>query len=210
MFHGRRVILDLRGGAVTSVPINRPTERFVSAVHLACDWHDDQARKGTTVPYVSHLLGVASLVMEHGGTEDQAIAGLLHDAVEDAGGLEAAERIREMFGDGVADIVLGCSDATDPSNKGPWRERKTAYIAHLAEASPEVMLVSLCDKLHNARALAVDDDTHGDTLWGRFNAPKDEIGWYYRSLLDTFATQADALPASLLREFGRTIDRIWT
>lgn len=179
------------------------------ALALACDWHDDQPRKGTTIPYVSHLLGVASLVMEHGGTEDQAIAGLLHDAVEDAGGEAAAEQIRREFGATVADIVLGCSDATDPAAKPPWRQRKEAYIAHVTMASPEVMLVSLCDKLHNARALAVDADSFGDALWRRFNAPKDDIGWYYRSLLEAFETQADHLPAALLRELRVTIDRIW-
>lgn len=179
------------------------------AVALACEWHRDQSRKGTTSPYVSHLLGVASLVMEHGGTEDQAIAGVLHDAVEDAGGDDAAEVIRVEFGDAVADIVLECSDTREPDNKAPWEERKLAYIAHLSEASADVMLVSLCDKLHNARSLAVDLDEHGEALWGRFNAPPDRIGWYYRSLLETFSSKRAELPPALLAELHVTIDRIW-
>jgi (p)ppGpp synthase/HD superfamily hydrolase len=201
-------------------PLNPPTERFVRAVGRACEWHTGQARKHTTVPYVSHLLGVASLVMEHGGTEDQCIAGLLHDAVEDTGGLARADDIRREFGDVVADIVLGCSDSTDPDHKAPWRQRKEAYLAHLELCSNQVLLVSLCDKLHNARAIAVDDASPGDKLWDRFNASKDDIGWYYRSLLKSFKNSSDGedaadaadvppLPAALLREFEQTIARIW-
>ncbi len=122
--------------------------------------HARQKRKGTETPYVSHLLGVASLVLEHGGDEEQAIAALLHDAVEDQGAHQEPV-IRERFGDRVADIVLGCTDA-DTLPKPPWRERKERYIEHLEHASSDVLLVSCADKVHNARAIVTDLKTHGD------------------------------------------------
>ena len=125
-------------------PMNVPTDRYVAAVGLARDLHADQARKGTTIPYLSHLLGVSSLIMEHGGHEDLAIAGLLHDAIEDAGGVATEDLIREQFGESVANIVRACSD-TDVIPKPPWLDRKQGYLDHLQDASTDVLLVSLAD-----------------------------------------------------------------
>ena len=159
--------------------------RFDDALVFASDLHREQRRKSTDVPYVSHLLGVASLVLEDGGSEDEAIAALLHDAVEDQGGAPTLERVRQRFGDEVARIVAACSD-TDQDPKPPWRARKEAYLAHLEEADESVLRVSLADKLHNARAIARDLRTHGEPVWQRFSAGHEEQLWYYRALLDVF------------------------
>ena len=180
------------------------SDRFDQALLLASDLHREQQRKGSGVPYLSHLLGVASLVLEHGGDEDEAIGALLHDAVEDQGGLPTLARIRDRFGERVADIVAGCTDAhTDP--KPPWRERKEAYLAHIRTASPSVRLVSNADKLHNARAILNDYREIGDALWERFNTGVEELLWYYRSLADIFlATNGNALA----RELDRVVREI--
>lgn len=156
--------------------------RFAQALVYATEVHAPQRRKGTDVPYVAHLLAVASLVLEDGGDEDEAIAALLHDTIEDHGVTHA--QLAERFGSKVADIVQACSD-TDVLPKPPWRARKEAYIAHLAEAPPEVVRVSLADKLHNARSLLFDYRLMGEELWLRFNPEADQL-WYYRSLLDVF------------------------
>lgn len=187
-------------------PINTPTQRFADAVALATRLHADQARKGTDITYVSHLLGVASLVLEHGGSEDQAIAGLLHDSVEDAGGAETAEMVRREFGDLVADIVLACSD-TDQDPKPPWDERKRAYLDHLISVDERVLIVSLADKVHNSRSLATDEATHGDVLWERFNATREQSCWYYSSLRDVFEARLGRTP--LVLELDHAIQRIW-
>lgn len=159
------------------------TERFNHALLLASELHASQLRKGSNVPYISHLLAVASLVIEHGGDEDESIAGLLHDAVEDCGGLPTLERIRGQFGETVADIIMGCTDAyTTP--KPPWRERKEAYIAHLNDANLSVLLVSSADKLHNARSILSDYREIGDELWSRFTASKEQTLWYYQSVTE--------------------------
>ena len=140
-------------------------KRLAEAVAFALEAHAQQMRKGTDTPYVSHLLGVASLVLEHGVDEEQAMAAMLHDAVEDLGAdLEPA--IREQFGARVADIVLGCTDA-DTLPKPPWRARKKNYIRHLEHAAPDVLLVSCADKVHNARAICTDVRTHGPDVFGR-------------------------------------------
>src|ERR1051325_12202408 len=128
------------------------TSRFEDALSFAARLHSGQLRKGTAIPYVSHLLAVASVALEHGADEDEAIAALLHDAVEDQGGAPTREEIRRRFGDRVVEIVDGCTDA-ETVPKPPWRERKERYIAHVAEASPSVRLVSASDKLHNARSI---------------------------------------------------------
>jgi (p)ppGpp synthase/HD superfamily hydrolase len=159
--------------------------RFDAALVLSTELHRAQQRKSTEIPYVSHVLGVASLVLEDGGSEDEAIAALLHDAVEDQGGAPTLELIRQRFGDAVAEIVAGCSD-TDQQPKPPWRARKEAYLAHLEDADEAVLRVSLGDKLHNARAIARDLRTHGDSVWTRFNSGRDEQLWYYHSLLEVF------------------------
>lgn len=187
-------------------PINTPTQRFADAVALAATLHADQVRKGTEITYLSHLLGVASLVLEHGGSEDQAIAALLHDAVEDAGGADTAELIRRDYGDLVADIVIACSD-TDQHPKPPWQARKQAYLDHLMSVDERVLLVSLADKVHNCRSLATDEVTHGDVLWERFNATRAQSCWYYTSLREVFEARMGRTP--LVLELDHAIGRIW-
>jgi (p)ppGpp synthase/HD superfamily hydrolase len=187
-------------------PINTPTQRFADAVVLAATLHADQVRKGTEITYLSHLLGVASLVLEHGGSEDQAIAALLHDAVEDAGGADTAELIRRDYGDLVADIVIACSD-TDQHPKPPWQARKQAYLDHLMSVDERVLLVSLADKVHNCRSLATDEVTHGDVLWERFNATRAQSCWYYTSLREVFEARMGRTP--LVLELDHAIGRIW-
>jgi GTP pyrophosphokinase len=178
--------------------------RFTEALAYATDVHRGQLRKGTATPYVSHLLAVCSLVLEDGGSEDEAIAALLHDAVEDAGGQERLADIRKRFGDGVADIVWGCSD-TDQSPKPPWRERKRRYIEHVRTASASIRRVSCADKLHNAWATLRDYRVHGETLWERFNASGDETLWYYRELIAAFR---EAGETGLVDELARVVDEL--
>lgn len=163
------------------------TPRYADAVAYASSLHAEQARKSTTIPYISHLLGVSSLVLEAGGDEDMAIAGLLHDGPEDQGGKETLDHIRERFGDRVANIVEGCSDslAENPEQKTRWRKRKEEYISHLEEADDDTLTVSLADKLHNARAIVSDLLITGSKTWERFNdqtSPTD-ILWYYSQIL---------------------------
>jgi len=187
------------------------SERFDRALLLATEHHRRQLRKGTTIPYVSHLLGVASLVLEMGGDETEAIGALLHDAVEDGGGPPMLERIRVEFGDDVARIVDANSDA-DTEPKPPWLQRKQDYIATIAHKAPDELRVSLADKLHNARAILLDYRTHGDDLWSRFRMGAGRaIRWYYRELYEAFDARRDALgPSAIpaLEELGRTIDEI--
>ena len=178
--------------------------RFEEALIYAVHVHDGQLRKSTTIPYVSHLMGAASLALEHGGDEDEAIAALLHDAVEDQGGLPRLDAIRNRFGDRVADIVDGCSDA-HTSPKPPWRKRKEDYLAHLTEASYSIRLVSGSDKLHNARAILADLREHGDDVWRRFNAKKPDQIWYYTSLVAAFDNGG---PESIARELRHTVGEI--
>ncbi len=159
--------------------------RFVDALAYATEVHAGQSRKGTTVPYVAHVLGVCALVLEDGGGEDEAIAALLHDAVEDGGGLPVLEEIRRRFGERVAEIVWACSD-TDESPKPPWKERKTRYIDHVRVAGADARRVSCADKLHNARSILRDYRLEGERLWDRFNAPPEEQLWYYRALVQAF------------------------
>jgi (p)ppGpp synthase/HD superfamily hydrolase len=164
------------------------TDRFDRAVLFAIDLHRSQLRKGTKIPYVTHLFAVCSLVLEDGGTEDEAIAALLHDGPEDQGGAAVLEAIRERFGPTVAQMVEGLSDAMPAPGeaKAPWRSRKEAYLRHLADASESVLRISLADKLHNARSILVDVETDGEAVWSRFNAGRDEQAWYYGQLLAIF------------------------
>jgi (p)ppGpp synthase/HD superfamily hydrolase len=155
--------------------------RFEAALQFASQLHSRQTRKGTPIPYISHLLSVAALVIEDGGDEDEAIAGLLHDAIEDQGGLETRDEIRRRFGDRVATIVEGCTDAfTTP--KPPWRARKEQHIAHLRAAPAEVLRVSAADKLHNARSILAELVRTGDAVWSRFRGGKEGTLWYYRTM----------------------------
>jgi GTP pyrophosphokinase len=179
--------------------------RFDTALVYAHQLHADQRRKGTAIPYVGHLLAVTALVIENGGTEDEVIAALLHDAVEDAGGAATREEIRQRFGENVAVIVDGLTD-TDQTPKPPWRKRKEAYIAHLSEASSSVLLVSLADKIHNAQSILRDVRTDGDTVWNRFTGGRDGSLWYYRSLVETFRTRGQF--AALVAELDRTVTEL--
>lgn len=183
------------------------TDRFDRAVAYASAIHGAQARKSTTIPYVSHLLSVASLVIEDGvGDEDLVIGALLHDAAEDQGGRPRLDDIRARFGDGVADVVAGCTDSyEDP--KPPWRPRKEAYIEHLRESverQEPFVRVSLADKLHNARSILLDIRDIGPPMLERFNAGRDDQLWYYRSLVEAFR----GYPSRMVDELDRTVTQI--
>lgn len=182
------------------------SSRFDRAINAARLLHGSQVRKETDIPYISHLLGVASIVLEHGADEDVAIAALLHDAVEDQGGKKTLEFIRREFGERVASTVDECSD-TDIIPKPPWRERKERYIAHTGDASRDALLVSAADKLHNARSILMDLRTHGGAVWDRFNAERDDILWYYRELHGALRKR-NQVPTPLLEELRLAIDEI--
>jgi (p)ppGpp synthase/HD superfamily hydrolase len=171
------------------------------ALVYAAELHERQMRKGTRIPYVAHLMSVASLVLEDGGDEDEAIAGLLHDAVEDQGGRSTLDVIRSRFGRRVAHIVEECSDA-ETLPKPPWRERKERYLEHLKVADRGVLRVALADKLHNARAVLADYRTLGEGLWSRFNAGRDETLWYYSRVLKVCRKR---VASPLVDELDRTI-----
>jgi (p)ppGpp synthase/HD superfamily hydrolase len=175
--------------------------RFDDALAFASRLHRGQVRKGSGTPYIAHLMSVSALVLEHGGSEDQAIAGLLHDAAEDQGGAETLEAIRARFGEAVARIVADCTDAWE-SPKPPWRARKRAYIAALPDKDPASLLVSLADKTHNARAILGDYRELGDALWDRFAGKKDGTLWYYHSLAAAFR---QLHPGPLADELARTV-----
>ncbi len=177
--------------------------RFEDALVFAARLHRDQVRKESGVPYVTHLLAVASLVGEAGGDEDAVIGALLHDAAEDQGGRETLEEIRQKFGPEVAEIVEGCSD-TFETPKPPWRQRKEAYLAHLPHAAPSTLLVSCADKVHNARATLADLRENGEKTWTRFKGGKDGTLWYYRSLVEIFR-RLPAAPRRLVEELGRVV-----
>ena len=181
------------------------TERFEEALGYAAHLHALQKRKGTSIPYVAHLLSVTSLVLENGGDEDQAIAALLHDAVEDQGGLPTLQEIRRLFGERVARIVDGCTDAyVHP--KPPWRKRKEDYLAHLRLAEADVRLVSLADKLHNARSILRDLRRDGPQSLSRFNGGRSGTLWYYRSLVTIFQELDDSLMVAELAEVVAEIE----
>jgi (p)ppGpp synthase/HD superfamily hydrolase len=181
-----------------------PTGRYAEAVAWAVELHGPQMRKGTTIPYLTHLLAVSSLVWEHGGDEEDAIAGLLHDAIEDTDA--TADDIEQRYGPKVAAVVLACSDTT-VRPKPPWRERKEAYHAHLDDpATPkDVLRVSAADKLHNARSMLGDHRVVGDELWARFSEGVDSQLWNYGCLTRIFQRR---LPGPLTDELVRTIDAL--
>ena len=159
------------------------SDRFEKALVYASQLHKQQVRKGSGVPYISHLLSVAALVLENGGDEDQAIAALLHDAIEDQGGDRTRQKIKQQFGEKVVNIVNGCTDS-EVIPKPPWKERKQQYIDKMRYASPEVRRVSMADKLHNARSILADYHRYGDAVWTRFKGGKEVTLWYYRSLIE--------------------------
>jgi (p)ppGpp synthase/HD superfamily hydrolase len=174
--------------------------RFEEALVYAARLHRNQRRKGSGTPYIGHLLSVASLVLEYGGGEDEAIGALLHDAVEDQGGYKRLEEIRNVFGEKVATIVSGCSDSFTLF-KPPWRQRKEEYLRHLPEANESTRLVSCADKLHNVRSIVKDLRIMGDGVWSRFHGGKDGSLWYYSEMVKEFL---DRGPRPLAEELART------
>ena len=181
---------------------DRFTDAFAYAVHL----HALQARKGTAIPYVTHLMSVCSLVLEDGGDENQAVAALLHDGPEDQGGQPVLDEIRRRFGDEVATLVDGLTD-TLKSPKPPWGRRKMDYLRRLMHEPTAVLRVSLADKLHNLRSVAVDHAVLGEAIWDRFNARRVRQRWYYCRLLAVFERR---LPDSRnLPEFRRLVAEVF-
>ena len=158
-------------------------DRFTEALTYTSQLHRQQVRKGSGIPYISHLLSVTALVLEDGGDEDQAIAALLHDAIEDQGGKATYLAIKEKFGDLVADLVAECSESSVVP-KPPWKERKLASLEHLRHASFTVRRIMLADKLHNARCILSDYYRYGDAVWSRFKGGKEGTLWYYSSIAE--------------------------
>jgi (p)ppGpp synthase/HD superfamily hydrolase len=183
--------------------VKRPPElgaRLQRAFRYAADMHDGQARKGTAVPYLSHLMAVTSLVLEAGGDEEMAIAALLHDVVEDCGGVPRLREIRKQFGARVAKIVEGCTDSFGEP-KPEWIERKKDYLREVKHADAETRLVSASDKLHNVRTILTDYRQHGEAIWSRFNGKKEGTLWYYRALSDEYGRK----PNRITRELEITV-----
>jgi GTP pyrophosphokinase len=166
--------------------------------------HAGQTRKASTIPYIAHLMGVASLVLEFGGDEDLAIAALLHDVVEDCGGAPMLKEVRRRFGSRVAKIVDGCTDS-DTYPKTPWRERKETYIRHLKTADAETRLVSAADKLNNVRSILSDYREVGESVWARFTGGREGTLWYYGALLEEFLRRK---PNRLIRELKLAIKEL--
>ncbi len=168
-----------------TAPIHRYSARVGEALTLAAVLHAEQPRKGTSIPYVSHLVAVAALVMEDGGDENDVIAALLHDAVEDQGGTETAAVIREQFGDQVADVVIECSDAAPEAGdeKPPWHERKRHHLAGIADMSASALRVSAADKLHNVQSTLSDVRRYGTSVWDRFKTGREGFLWYHNEVL---------------------------
>jgi (p)ppGpp synthase/HD superfamily hydrolase len=187
-------------------PTPKLTGQFSKALIYAELKHHNQVRKGGDIPYIGHLLTVAGLVINDSGSEAQAIAALLHDAVEDAGGPETLTEIRANFGEDVARIVDECSD-TDETPKPPWRDRKQRYINHLARVGDDTILVSVADKLDNARSMLRDYHTHGPSLWQRFTVkdPNDHL-WYYGELLKAYRSRG--CTSWMVDELDRVIDEL--
>lgn len=161
------------------------TERFEQALVYATRLHANQTRKVNHTPYITHLISVAALVLEAGGNEDEVIAALLHDAIEDQGGQLTRTEIQRRFGDVVVAIVDGCTES-DATPKPPWIERKTRYLNQLRHASSSVRLVSLADKLHNARSLLAEWQQRGDLIWSEFKGGKEKTLWFYQSLVEIY------------------------
>jgi (p)ppGpp synthase/HD superfamily hydrolase len=175
--------------------------QFEKALTYATRIHGGRLRKKTRIPYIAHILGVAAIAMEYGANETEAIAALLHDAVEDCGGAKRLRDIERKFGKDVARIVEGCTD-TDQTPKPPWLERKKAYVAHVRHAPMPTKLVSASDKMHNVRAILMDYRKEGERLWSRFNSGKQGALWYYRALVTAFSGKRIR---PLVHELDRTL-----
>jgi len=180
--------------------------RFLRAFQFAAEKHRGQTRKASTIPYVAHLMGVASLVLEAGGDEDLAIAALLHDVVEDCGGELMLKEVRRRFGSRVAKIVDGCTDAY-VIPKPPWRERKESYIRRLKTEGAETRLVSAADKLNNVRSILSDYRALGESVWSRFNGGREGTIWYYRTLRDEFLREK---PNRITRDLALAVNELET
>lgn len=189
----------------------RPSQGLAEALAFALELHGDQPRKGTAIPYVTHLLAVASLVGESGGDEAEMVAALLHDAVEDGGGAPVLEQIRQRFGEEVAGIVDGCTDDDSGAEKAPWLDRKRTYLEHLTSAPLNVLRVACADKLHNGAALARDLRDQGPAVFQRFRGDREGTLWYYRSMARIFGAlvldEPDLDPGfrSMIRELRETV-----
>ena len=184
------------------------TRRFSLALQLASELHYRDHRKGTTIPYVAHLMSVCALVLEAGGDEDQAIAALLHDAVEKHGGLSTLSTIRELFGNRVASALEFRSDSTasDLAKSGDWRGKKQKYLEHLRNANEDALFVAAADKLHNARAMLSDAQEMGEKSWSRFKAPKEDQLWLYDAVVETLRHRA--APKMLVNELSRVVTEL--
>ena len=182
------------------------TSRFDEALRYAHSLHHTQVRKGSGSPYVGHLLGVASIVIEDGGSEDEAIAALLHDAAEDQGGRARLDEIRAKFGDAVATIVEDCTDSWSQP-KEPWLERKQAYIQHARTLSGPSLRVSAADKVHNAYATLRDLRNQGERAWDRFTATADDVVAYYESLVRAYREAGGGVLVDELDRIVRGIQR---
>jgi (p)ppGpp synthase/HD superfamily hydrolase len=180
--------------------------RLIEALQVAAELHSEQRRKGSDIPYLAHLLGTCSIALEYGADEEEAIAALLHDAIEDVEPVEEARAAVAGFGPRVLAIVEGCTD-TDQHPKPPWRARKEAYLAHLADADASVLLVSASDKVHNARSVVTDLRRHGASTWERFTGGRDGSLWYYRALVDALRANP-AHDADLVDELDRTVSEM--
>ena len=178
--------------------------RFLRAFEFAAKKHAGQTRKASTIPYLAHLMGVASLVLEAGGDEDLAIAALLHDVVEDCGGAPMLKEVRRRFGSRVAKIVDGCTDAYE-TPKPPWHERKVSYISRLKKEDADTRLVSAADKLNNIRSILSDYRAIGESVWSRFNGKRDGTLWYYRTLRDEFL---QSKPNRITRDFDLAVKEL--
>ena|SRR4028119_1418167 len=180
------------------------TARFEAALVYVHQLHRHQIRKASGTPYIAHLLSVAALVLEDGGNEDEAIAALLHDAVEDQGGQATREEIKQRFGETVVAIVDGCTES-DTIPKPPWRDRKQRYLEQLRQGSPSVRRVALADKLHNARTILLDYRQQGDNLWSAFTSGKDGLMWFYHSLLELHSPTD---PSPMVGELRRVVEEL--
>jgi (p)ppGpp synthase/HD superfamily hydrolase len=177
------------------------SERFEDALAYTAHLHAAQVRKVSNIPYIAHLLAVTAIVLEYGADEDEAIAALLHDAIEDQGGQAVRTQIEQRYGARVAAIVEGCSDS-DVFPKPPWRQRKEAYLVHLRIAPASVRLISAADKLANVRSVIMDYHRVGEQVWERFNGGREGTLWNYRALVETFLA-AGTTP--LVEELARAV-----
>lgn len=190
----------------TATPDPALSPRYSEALQFCFEIHSRQRRKGGAVPYVSHLLAVSALVMEQGGSEDEAIGALLHDSAEDCGGRPMLDQVRQRFGDAVAAIVEGCTDsfAETPDQKEDWRPRKERYLKHLQEADRSTQLVAACDKFHNLSNTVRDLRVGGPAVWGKFNTGAADQVWYYSRC--TEIVEAAGLPIG--KELRRELDEL--